>query len=105
MVSRAWWQHPVTPTALSLVGFGFIACDALKSQHEGDVYLNSRLRAGVLHLSQSGRQIGDFKPGQEVKFQAFLFNGRLQGRLSFFNMWPGRSGLAGPLAVRLDRHQ
>lgn len=47
-------------------GFGFIACDALKGQH-GDVYLNSR-------------NIGDFKVGQEVKFQAFLHNGRLQGR-------------------------
>eukprot|EP00435_Cladocopium_sp_Y103_P045926 s1441_g13.t1 len=47
-------------------GFGFIACDALKGQH-GDVYLNSR-------------NIGDFKVGQEVKFQAFLHNGRPQGR-------------------------
>ena len=27
----------------SVGGFGFIACDALKQQHEGDVYLNSRL--------------------------------------------------------------
>ena len=26
-----------------VAGFGFIACDALKQQHEGDVYLNSRL--------------------------------------------------------------
>lgn len=25
------------------------------------------------------RNIGDFKVGQEVKFQAFLHNGRLQG--------------------------
>lgn len=48
-------------------GFGFIACDALKQQHEGDVYLNSR-------------HVGEFKVGQEVKFQAFLHNGRLQGR-------------------------
>lgn len=48
-------------------GFGFIACDALKNQHEGDVYLNTR-------------NIGDFKVGQEVKFHAFLHNGRLQGR-------------------------
>eukprot|EP00434_Breviolum_minutum_P000914 symbB.v1.2.000804.t1/scaffold44.1/size390916/17 len=48
-------------------GFGFIVCDALKSQHDGDVYLHSR-------------HIGDFKVGQEVKFQAYLHNGRLQGR-------------------------
>ncbi|CAK9091990.1 EF-hand domain-containing protein [Durusdinium trenchii] len=48
-------------------GFGFIVCDALKHQHDGDVYLHSR-------------HIGDFKVGQEVKFQAYLHNGRLQGR-------------------------
>eukprot|EP00438_Fugacium_kawagutii_P011706 Skav231761 [mRNA] locus=scaffold695:176775:189959:- [translate_table: standard] len=48
-------------------GFGFIVCDALKNQHDGDVYLHSR-------------HIGDFKVGQEVKFQAYLHNGRLQGR-------------------------
>lgn len=48
-------------------GFGFIACDALKEAHDGDVYLNSRF-------------IGDFKVGAEVKFTAFLFNGRLQGK-------------------------
>ncbi|CAJ1359179.1 unnamed protein product, partial [Effrenium voratum] len=48
-------------------GFGFIVCDALKNQHDGDVYLHSR-------------HVGDFKVGQEVKFQAYLHNGRLQGR-------------------------
>lgn len=31
-------SHPSKPFA----GFGFIACDALKNQHEGDVYLNTR---------------------------------------------------------------
>eukprot|EP00931_Biecheleriopsis_adriatica_P026108 TRINITY_DN1590_c0_g2_i1.p1 TRINITY_DN1590_c0_g2~~TRINITY_DN1590_c0_g2_i1.p1 ORF type:complete len:448 (+),score=119.35 TRINITY_DN1590_c0_g2_i1:175-1344(+) len=49
-------------------GFGFIACDALKEAYsDGDVYLHNRY-------------VGDFKVGQEVKFQAFLHNGRLQGR-------------------------
>mmetsp|Transcript_37783 Transcript_37783/g.87449 ORF Transcript_37783/g.87449 Transcript_37783/m.87449 type:complete len:392 (-) Transcript_37783:72-1247(-) len=48
-------------------GFGFIVCDALRNQHDGDVYLHNR-------------HIGDFKVGQEVKFQAYLHNGRLQGR-------------------------
>jgi len=49
-------------------GFGFIACDALKEAYsDGDVYLHSR-------------NVGDFKVGGEVKFQAFLHNGRLQGR-------------------------
>jgi len=55
-------------------GFGFIACDALKNRHEGDVYLNKET------LLLSRRYVGDFKVGQEVKFQAFLHNGRLQGR-------------------------
>eukprot|EP00931_Biecheleriopsis_adriatica_P026109 TRINITY_DN1590_c0_g2_i2.p1 TRINITY_DN1590_c0_g2~~TRINITY_DN1590_c0_g2_i2.p1 ORF type:complete len:442 (+),score=104.25 TRINITY_DN1590_c0_g2_i2:175-1326(+) len=48
-------------------GFGFIACDALKEAYNGDVYLHNRY-------------VGDYKVGQEVKFQAFLHNGRLQGR-------------------------
>lgn len=48
-------------------GFGFIVSDALKSQHEGDVFLHSKY-------------ISNFVVGQEVKFQAFLHNGRLQGR-------------------------
>eukprot|EP00439_Symbiodinium_sp_Y106_P042730 s1019_g5.t1 len=48
-------------------GFGFIVCDALRNQHDGDVYLHNR-------------HVGDFKVGQEVKFQAYLHNGRLQGR-------------------------
>eukprot|EP00930_Biecheleria_cincta_P053551 TRINITY_DN3910_c0_g1_i1.p1 TRINITY_DN3910_c0_g1~~TRINITY_DN3910_c0_g1_i1.p1 ORF type:complete len:445 (-),score=94.75 TRINITY_DN3910_c0_g1_i1:351-1685(-) len=48
-------------------GFGFIACDTLREAHDGDVYLNSRF-------------VGDFKVGHEVKFTAFLFNGRLQGK-------------------------
>eukprot|EP00931_Biecheleriopsis_adriatica_P026107 TRINITY_DN1590_c0_g1_i2.p1 TRINITY_DN1590_c0_g1~~TRINITY_DN1590_c0_g1_i2.p1 ORF type:complete len:416 (+),score=97.08 TRINITY_DN1590_c0_g1_i2:169-1416(+) len=49
-------------------GFGFIACDALKEAYsDGDVYLHNRY-------------VGDFKVGQEVKFQAFLHHGRLQGR-------------------------
>lgn len=48
-------------------GFGFISCDALKASHEGDVYLHQK-------------NILDFKIGQEVKFEAYLHNRRLQGR-------------------------
>lgn len=36
-------------------------------------------RSAVMHLFLV-RYVGDFKVGQEVKFQAFLHNGRLQGR-------------------------
>lgn len=48
-------------------GFGFIACDALSGQVEGDVYLHQK-------------QVGVFQVGDEVRFQAYLHNGRLQGR-------------------------
>jgi len=48
-------------------GFGFIACDALKERHNGDVYLHQR-------------HVTDFQVGAEVKFQAYLHQGRLQGR-------------------------
>jgi len=48
-------------------GFGFIACDALKEQFEGDVYLHQK-------------HVGEFQVGSEVRFQAYLHNGRLQGR-------------------------
>eukprot|EP00442_Polarella_glacialis_P027746 CAMPEP_0115151446 /NCGR_PEP_ID=MMETSP0227-20121206/65598_1 /TAXON_ID=89957 /ORGANISM="Polarella glacialis, Strain CCMP 1383" /LENGTH=406 /DNA_ID=CAMNT_0002561921 /DNA_START=78 /DNA_END=1298 /DNA_ORIENTATION=+ len=48
-------------------GFGFIACDALKQQYEGDVYLHQK-------------HIANFMTGMEVKFTAYLHNGRLQGR-------------------------
>jgi len=47
-------------------GFGFVSCDALKD-HEGDVYLHAK-------------HIGNFQVGAEVKFQAYLHQGRLQGR-------------------------
>jgi len=48
-------------------GFGFIACDALKERHNGDVYLHQR-------------HVCEFQVGAEVKFQAYLHQGRLQGR-------------------------
>merc|ERR1740138_632187 len=36
-------------------GFGFIACDALKQEHKGDVFL-------------SAKHVGEFQVGAEVKF-------------------------------------
>jgi len=46
-------------------GFGFIACDLLKDDHKGDVFLGSK-------------HVGDFGVGSEVKFTAYLYQGRLQ---------------------------
>lgn len=48
-------------------GFGFIACDALKEEHKGDVFL-------------SQKHVGDFQAGSAVKFTAYLVDGKLQGR-------------------------
>merc|ERR1719487_799748 len=48
-------------------GFGFIACDALSAQIAGDVYVHQK-------------HVLEFKVGSEVKFEAYLLNGRLQGR-------------------------
>jgi len=48
-------------------GFGFIACDALKEEHKGDVFL-------------SQKHVGEFQAGSEVKFTAYLVDGKLQGR-------------------------
>lgn len=46
-------------------GFGFIACDTLKAEYDGDVFL-------------SQKHVGDFQVGGEVKFTAYLFGGKLQ---------------------------
>jgi len=46
-------------------GFGFIACDTLKGEYEGDVFL-------------SQKHVGDYQVGAEVRFTAYLFGGKLQ---------------------------
>lgn len=46
-------------------GFGFIACDPLRAEYDGDVFL-------------SQKHVGDFQVGGEVKFTAYLFGGKLQ---------------------------
>merc|ERR1712086_189868 len=45
--------------------FGFIACDTLRAEYDGDVFL-------------SQKHVGDFQVGGEVKFTAYLFGGKLQ---------------------------
>lgn len=59
-------------------GFGFIACDTLKAEHEGDVFL-------------SQKHVLDFQVGAEVKFTAYLYGGKLQCKDLF-----DATGLVGP---------
>eukprot|EP00927_Polykrikos_kofoidii_P078988 TRINITY_DN75791_c0_g1_i1.p1 TRINITY_DN75791_c0_g1~~TRINITY_DN75791_c0_g1_i1.p1 ORF type:complete len:504 (+),score=95.53 TRINITY_DN75791_c0_g1_i1:56-1513(+) len=48
-------------------GYGFIVCETLKGQVDGDVYVH-------------GSQTAGFKAGSEVRFEAYLHNARPQGR-------------------------